>query len=405
MKIKRVCMLSVHGYLQAKPLLGQTDTGGQIVYVLELSKHLGKLGLNVDVYTIKFEDYPTFERVSRDVRIVRIPCGGQEFIPKEMLFECLDEFVSNTLKFFEKENLSYDVIHSHYWDSGYVALRLSEILGMNFYHTSHSLGALKRKRLGALGGGRYRFELRISKEREIFEKAKFIIASTPQEVEDYEDYYKISKSKLKVIPPGVDTAKFNPKTFENLKLPKNVIFSLSRIDPRKGLDFLIRAFFEVSKKIDCHLIIGGGSQNPRDVETLELERLKNLIGKFGLERKVEFTGYIPDELVPAYYRGSRVFVVPSPYEPFGLTILEAMASKTPVVATEFGGPRFIVSNEKDGFLVDPQNTKEFSKVILRLIEDDHLHRRISERAFEKVRKKYQWSAVAKRHLELYEQNL
>ncbi|MFQ6089798.1 MAG: glycosyltransferase [Candidatus Methanofastidiosia archaeon] len=398
-------MLSVHGYLQAKPLLGQTDTGGQIVYVLELSKHLGKLGLNVDVYTRKFEDYPTFERVSRDVRIVRIPCGEQEFIPKEMLFEHLDEFVSNTLKFFERRNLNYDVIHSHYWDSGYVALKLSEKLGMKFYHTSHSLGALKRKRLGALGGGRYRFELRISREREIFEKAKFIIVSTPQEANDYENYYRISKSKVKVIPPGVDTERFNPSGFENSKLPKNAIFSLSRIDPRKGLEFLIKAFFEVSKRIDSHLIIGGGSKNPGDIETSELERLKNLVEKFGLEEKVEFTGYIPDKLVPAYYRGSRIFVVPSPYEPFGLTILEAMSSKTPVVVTKFGGSRFIVNDGKDGFLVDPQNTKEFSKVILQLLEDDHLHEKVSEKAFEKVRKKYQWSAVAKRHLELYEQNL
>ena len=114
--MKSVCMLSVHGYFDAVPVLGRTDTGGQIVYVLELARHLAKRDVMVDIYTRWFEGKDRIEVVGPGVRIIRIPCGGTSFIPKELLFPYFSEFTYNMEEYIRDEKLSYDVFHSHYWD-------------------------------------------------------------------------------------------------------------------------------------------------------------------------------------------------------------------------------------------------------------------------------------------------
>jgi mannosylfructose-phosphate synthase len=76
-------MVSIHGYVAAISPLGAADTGGQVVYVLELSKKLALLGYQVDIWTRRFEAQPEIEPVSDMVRIIRVPCGGPDFVPKE----------------------------------------------------------------------------------------------------------------------------------------------------------------------------------------------------------------------------------------------------------------------------------------------------------------------------------
>jgi len=98
-------MLSVHGYFDPEPILGATDTGGQVTYVLELAKHLSYLGPNVDIYTRQFEGRGEIAPVNDKVRVIRIPCGPDKFIRKEDLFPHLNEFVANMEAFIEKHGL------------------------------------------------------------------------------------------------------------------------------------------------------------------------------------------------------------------------------------------------------------------------------------------------------------
>src|SRR5690606_25951780 len=81
-KRPRIAMVSTHGYVAANPPLGAADTGGQVVYVLELAKKLGQLGYDVDIWTRQFEDQPEIDIVNGRVRVLRVPCGGKKFIPK-----------------------------------------------------------------------------------------------------------------------------------------------------------------------------------------------------------------------------------------------------------------------------------------------------------------------------------
>jgi mannosylfructose-phosphate synthase len=90
-------MVSLHGYVASPPPLGARDTGGQVVYVLELSRKLAQLGYEVDIWTRRFADQPELEPVSDRVRILRAPCGGQEFIPKEYLCDRVPEWCEEAL--------------------------------------------------------------------------------------------------------------------------------------------------------------------------------------------------------------------------------------------------------------------------------------------------------------------
>ena len=400
--MKSVCMLSIHGYFDAVPVLGRTDTGGQIVYVLELARHLAKRDVKVDIYTRWFQGKERIETAGPGVRIIRLPCGGPSFIPKEMLFPHLAEFADNMEEYIKNEKLSYDVFHSHYWDAGFVVKELAERFYTGFIHTSHSLGILKKKQMPDTEENEKKFFFirRIRSEKNIFDEARSIIVSTPTELEDYVRDYNIKCEKLKVIPPGVDTIRFargdREKSKSLIGIPKKrIIFSLSRIDSRKGLDLLIKATGHIlEREDDVVLVIGGGSKEMGEDEKEVLAELKGMAEDMGVSDKVIFTGYLPDDIVPAYYSAADMFIVPSRYEPFGLTILESMSVGTPVIATKFGGPTHIITHGIDGFLVDPEDEKEFALLVLQLLNEKSVHEKISIEGIRTIMEKYSWDTVA-----------
>ncbi len=143
----RIAMVSTHGYVAAEPPLGAADTGGQVVYVLELSKKLAQLGFEVDIWTRRFGSQPEMDIVNSHVRVIRMPCGGPDFIMKEYLHEHLMEWCENALRFIKRHRLAYQFIDSHYWDAGVAGQRLSEALGVPHVHTPHSLGAWKKSQM------------------------------------------------------------------------------------------------------------------------------------------------------------------------------------------------------------------------------------------------------------------
>src|SRR5690242_16258441 len=125
----RAALVSTHGYVASEPPLGAADTGGQVVYVLELAKHLAQLGYLVDIWTRRFEQQPDVEQLGERVRILRAACGGSAFIPKEYLFDKLGEWAENALRSIKREGISYSFIDSHYWDGGVAAQYLCDALG------------------------------------------------------------------------------------------------------------------------------------------------------------------------------------------------------------------------------------------------------------------------------------
>ena len=408
MRLERLGMFSVHGYVDAVPRLGATDTGGQVTYVLELSKALARRGVAVDLYTRGFEGRAPEEEVAAGVRIVRLRCGPDEFVIKEDMYRYWPEFADNCEAFIRDEKLGYQILHSHYWDAGYVCRLLAPRLGLNFVHTSHSLGAWKRERMGgdpAEMERLYRFEERIAEERRVFAAAAGLTVTNPASVEKYKQYYDFTSENMVVIPPGVNTERFNAeddgRAVAGTERP--YVFALSRIDTNKGLDFLINAFALVAAEApDLALVIGGGSATPQERERRVLDELKALAADRGVADRVAFAGYVTDDDLPYFYRRARAFVLPSKFEPFGMTALEAMACGTPVVATNAGGLARFVEDGSDALLVDPSVPEELAAAILRAATDDEFAAALVAAGHETIARKFTWDAIAEKHVKFFE---
>jgi mannosylfructose-phosphate synthase len=406
-KLKSICMLSVHGYFDPEPILGATDTGGQVTYVIELSKALAELGIKVDIYTRQFDGRSQIDPINDAVRVIRIPCGNDEFIRKEDLFPYLDEFVDNMEGFIKQSGLEYDLFHSHYWDAGYAGMNLADRFGLPFIYTAHSLGAWKKEQMGgdpAEMEKLFKFTERIHWENIIFRRAEAQTVTTVDGRESYKRLYDFESDDMIVIPPGVDVYRFRPEPHTDtppVDTPEKYVFALSRIDSNKGIDFLIKAFDHVSKKSDAQLVIGGGSKNPKQHEIDVKKALFELVESLDLGGRVTFTGYVPDEHLDTYYRNARVFVLPSKYEPFGMTVLEAMGCGTPVVATGFGGLRHVLTNRKDSLLVDPSDSEQLGSAIADILTNEELAAKLRKTGLELIEKKFSWQSIAKQHVDFY----
>ena len=402
-------MLSTHGYFDATPQLGQTDTGGQVVYVLELSQALARIGIHVDIYTRWFDPAEAQIEIIPDcpkVRIIRIPAGPMEFIPKEQLYERLPELAENLIKFVELNNIEYDLFHGHYVDAGVVAVEVAKRLNKPVFFTSHSLGALKRKLMNGYSKAmekKYRFELRISKEREIFQSVTAQTATAHGQIDIMESLYGLRLENVEIIPPGVNIDTYNPRENQyKLGIDADYVLCISRIDETKGHIPLLEAFALVHKEIpDIHLVIGGGSTKPKGREKNLLNRMRELIRKEGMDDVVHLVGYVPDEEMNPYYQQAKIFILPSVSEPFGMTPLEAMACGTPTVISEFAGVTEFLTDQKHCLIIDPTNETQLAMAITSLLKNKLKADEIAEAGMKFTRKNFSWDAIAHKHMEFY----
>jgi mannosylfructose-phosphate synthase len=210
-----ILMMSLHGYVAAEPELGKPDTGGQVVYVLELAKRFSEMGYQVDLVTRRFEDQPEYDEVNDYFRVWRIPYGGSKFIRKEDMHDHLDDFVTQFLTQVYQRGIRYQVVYSHYWDAGWAGQKISEELGIPHVHTPHSLGWWKKTNMGVemdeqVMEKTYRFEERIRKEFLIYRSCSHIVATTDQQTQILQEHYDVLERQITVIPPGLDEGRFSP---------------------------------------------------------------------------------------------------------------------------------------------------------------------------------------------------
>ena len=414
LKIKNICMLSTHGYFDPVPQLGRTDTGGQVVYVLQLAKALFKSKIKVDIYTRWFDfakkqidsvpDYP-------DVRIIRIPAGPEKFIRKEDIYYILPEFAENMIKFIKTNNLPYDLFHGHYVDAGIVTLDVAKAFGKPAFFTAHSIGAWKREKMAGnseVMEKKYKFKHRTVEELRIFKTVKAQTVTTKLQQEKIEQLYGFTADNIVVISPGVDIHNFQPFKPNEKKiktdLPEKYIFCLSRIDANKGHDLLLNAFDIVRKEIpDIHLVIGGGSPEPQQTELEILAMMKRIVHEKNMHKIVHIIGYVPDDKLVVSYQQAKLFALPSIFEPFGMTVLEAMACGIPVIASKFGGIRTVISSGENGLLIDPSNNREFAKAVIKLLKDKNLASNLGREGCKTIHKYFSWEAIAEKHMSFYKE--
>ena len=415
--LPRIAMVSTHGYVAAIPPLGAADTGGQVVFVLELSKKLAQLGYEVDIWTRRFEDQPELEPVAEQVRIIRVPCGGPKFIPKEYLNRKLPEWGENALRFIKKHDLKYQFIDSHYWDAGVAGQHLSEALDVPHVHTPHSLGLWKRRQMendypgdSAKFEQQYNFSERIRQEKRLFADADLVVATTPPQLDLLVSEYESPAENCRMIPPGYDDNRFFPMgegsrnaIRQRLGFSGKVVMALGRLARNKGYDLLIRGFAVLASREPeavLHLAVGGTS--PTTLEQTILNELRELVTELNLTDKVHFGNFIPDDQLSDYYRAADLFVLSSRYEPFGMTAIEAMASGTPTVVTVHGGLYRALTFGRHALYADSFDKEDLGITMMKVFRHPRLRTRLARMGAHKARSLFTWTGVAQQLIAMVE---
>lgn len=407
--LPRIAMVSTHGYVAAVPPLGAADTGGQVVYVLELSKKLALLGYEVDIWTRRFEHQPELEPVADRVRIIRMPCGGDAFLPKEYLCDHLPEWNEHALRFIGRHGLSYAFFNSHYWDAGLAAQHVATVLGVPHVHTPHSLGVWKERQMaGDFPAGkaefekRYNFARRIAEERTLYADCDIVVATTPPQLDLIVQDYDVPAAKVRMVPPGYDDHRFFPVSEasraairQRLGFEGKVILALGRLARNKGYDLLIDAFTLVATRVPeavLHLAVGGKDANAN--EQAILAELRDRAERTGYGNRIVFGSFIADEDLPDFYRAADLFVLCSRYEPFGMTAIEAMASGTPTVVTVHGGLYRALSFGRHALFADPFDREDLGIIMAKPFRHPRLRERLGRMGAHKARSLFTWTGIA-----------
>jgi len=408
-------MISTHGYVASEAEFGKPDTGGQVVYVLELSKVFARLGYSVDILTRRFERQRKQERVAERVRILRFPCGGQEFIPKEFLCEHIPEWVENVERFVRRHRLNYAFIDSHYWDAGLAGQALSHQLGIPHVHTPHSIGAWKRDNMDGDPQEmerKYNFHKRIREERVIYDECDAVIATTPlqRDILEKGGEYDVAPEKVRIVPPGYDDMRFFSVSKARRSALKTEygyegcnVLSLGRIARNKGYDLLLKAMPVVFKRIEnSRLLLAAGSPEPSEDELGQIEELKSLAKDLKIADRVVFLNYISDEQLPDYYRMADVFALPSRYEPFGMAAVEAMACGTPTVITTEGGLWQEITWGQEALYASPFDPESFGHMLYTVLDLPGVADRLARFGPQKARSRFAWLGVGQQILRIFD---
>lgn len=406
-----ILMPSVHGYVAAEPELGRPDTGGQVTFVLELAKCFASLGYRVDIVTRRFEDQPELDRMARGLCVWRIPFGGPRFIRKEDMHDHLGELLTTLLSEIKSRELAYDIVASHYWDAGWLGQRVAEHLRIPHVHTPHSLGTWKKKDMeGSPAETRkgFRFDERIEKEFLIYRHSDLVIATTHQQSDILRDDYGLPDDHVAVIPPGIDESRFTPvrpqalgAVRRRLGFRQNDVYTVGRAATNKGYDLLIRslpAMKQLVPNVRLKLAVGGNSSQDRRL----IRRWQALAEELEVAGRVQWLGYVPDEDMPDHYRAGGVFAMPSRYEPFGMTAIEAMACGTPTVVTVHGGLHELIDFGDQALFADPKRPAELAAMLSLPLRYVRLRERLSVEGARFARRNFGWMGIAQRTAEIFE---
>ena len=345
----QLAMFSIH----SSPIgeLGTKNTGGMSVYIRELARELGSRGHRVDIYTkLNGFGYDQIIDLYDNVRLVHLSAGSNGDVQKLTLYYYLADFMRALEKFKNRQDLRYDLIHSHYWLSGRLGSWLQERWKIPHIVMFHTLGVVKN----IVGLAEQEPDLRLATERKLVHSSHRILAPTPVEKQNLIKFYHAAGEKIGVVPCGVNLDLFKPRDKQTarktLGLDQHTPTALyvGRFDPIKGIDRLLEAIAHLRRQQPVHLLIVGGDGPEGD----EFQSLKNLARELGIEDSVTFVGRIEQNRLPPYYSAADTLVIPSYYESFGLVGLESLACGTPVVSTPVGAMGAILQNGKVGTLVD-----------------------------------------------------
>lgn len=267
----------------------------------------------------------------------------------------------------------YDIVHAHDLPS---ALSLRNISGKKIL-TFHGIFSKQIK----LTHGKIATKISEKYENKAIKWADAITAISKESFE----FYKNKKSNIYHIPNGIDIESLEKKI--DRRFDNQIIFA-GRLSNEKGIPTLLEIARNLPKKYNL-IIVGSG---PEEKKVKEISKTLDNIHYLGLKEKNQTISLI---------RGSDVLIQPSYVEGISSTILEAIACKIPIIASNLGGNLELLEDQKTGILIDPKNPELIIENISKLLTDTQLSNFISENAFHSV-KKYDWNVIGNKYLEIYQ---
>jgi D-inositol-3-phosphate glycosyltransferase len=377
------------------------------VFVHAAAERLAARGLDVDVFTrCRGRGVPEVQELPNGSRIVQVKAGPCAPVPKEELPRFLPEFLGGVLRRQRLEGRRYDVVHTHYWLSGWIGRSTKEIWGVPLVASFHTLGKVKNYSLAR--GETPEPPTRLSGEEAVIHQADRIVAATPAEAAQLVGLYRADPDRVRLVPPGVDHTVFFPRRRVEAKARLHLtgvrlVLFVGRLQPHKGPDIAIRSLAEAIARDpagtqDVVLAIVGGPSGAG--HGLEIARLMDLASALGVGERVMFFPPQPQTRLADFYAGAECLLVPSRSESFGLVALEALACGTPVIASAVGGLRYVVADGTTGFLVEGHDPADHAERLLTVLRDATVAGRMG-RAAAAHSLLFSWDATASEMLAVY----
>ncbi len=401
----RVALISMHTSPTAE--LGGRETGGMNVYVLETVKRLATLGIVVDVFVRRDDPtVPEIEQIDSFCRVIHIDAGPLERVEKEDMSPLIQEFAEAVCHWAARQNLDFDVVHSHYWLSiaaGVIVSKHWDVPHVGMFHTFGQIKILH-------GISANESTDRLETESDLVTLLDRVIIASKHEGKMLKELYNVDENRLEIIPPGVDLDRFSPRNHLeakrelNLPIDRLILLAGGRFERLKGLDVLLQALAKISvPKEKWQLYLFGGNSHPDSLG--ERQRLLDLSHKLGIEENIVFMGSISHDVLPSYYQASDLVIVPSLYESFGMVALEAMASARPLIASDVGGlpgmfGRPTSADRLPGILVPPSDEVRLSEAISSIMNDPQSAEELSLLARQRAME-YSWDLIADDLVEMY----
>ncbi len=381
------------------------------VYIRAAADRLAERGVDVDVFTrCRGDGGKEVEELPSGSRIIQVKAGPCAPVPKDELPRFLPEFLEGVLARRQLESAPYDLVHTHYWLSGWVGTNTKEIWRVPLVASFHTLGKVKNYSL-ARGESPESFA-RVTGEEAVIEDADRIMAATPAEAAHLVGLYGADPDRIRLVPPGVDHSVFFPRPREEAKArlhlagARLVVF-VGRLQAHKGPDIAVRSLAEAVARdpaatADVVLAVVGGPSGPG--HGIEVARLMDLAGALGVGDRVMFFPPQPHARLADFYSAAECVLVPSRSESFGLVALEAQACGTPPIAAAVGGLRYVVADGRTGLLVEGHDPADHAERLLELLGDPVRAARMGE-AGVRLSVRFSWDATASEILSVYRELL
>ena len=364
-------------------------------YVSELAAALSRNGGKVTVYTRRDRrGQPAETTTDAGYRVVRLSAGPAKPMARNELVPHLGEFATALAEDWRRD--SPDVVHAHYWMSGVASLLAARKLPVPVVQTYYSLAAVERDNEG---GSDRQLPHRIRMERLVGRRASWIVATCSDEVTQLATLG-VPRYKTSVVPGGVDCEMFAPDELFASRGDRFRLLTVGPLVPYSGFGDVIAA---VAKVPAAELVIVGGPDAGELGDDEEAKRLWRLADRLGAADRIRLTGNVSTDERVRLLRWADVVVCAPWYEPLGLVALEAMASGTPVVATEVGCLRDSVVHGVTGEHVPARRPDVLAATLHRLSVDLVTIEEYGVAGRDRAMSRFGWDRIAADATRVYEQ--